>query len=235
MNFIWDIALQAERDDIPLVELFFRPSEDPSPYYEQSLPYLNQRHIENPVVEINPLMRFSEIFQYLLHPDVFFFLEEESQQFILYAFDTIVHILTEVDLCHGMTRREFYVRRVRRELRDGVFGKAAADACRLLAKEEQLAVADELLNVMQIGSSVRSFCRMMGQLFPGCFVYQVKKHPQILYVYLDKKREVSTEKRWNLVRDTFLPLDIEARVFWDVHFGILGVDITMQADRIAIF
>ena len=124
---------------------------------------------------------------------------------------------------------------IRRELQWGVYGKAAREACLTLSKEQQLAVADELLNVIQMGSCLSSFCRIMRQLFPGCFVYQVKKHPQILYVYLDKAREVSTEKRWHLARDTFLPLDIEARVFWDVHFGILGVDFTMQADKIAIF
>lgn len=235
MNFIWDIALQAERDGLPLEKLFFRPSEDPSPCYEQSLQYINQKHIQDPVVEMNPLMRFTELFQYLLHPDVFYFLEEESQQFILYAFDAIVHVLVEVDLCHGMTRREFYVRQIRRELRSGVYGRMAADACGILTKEEQLAVADELLNVMQMGSSVKSFCRIMRQLFPGCFVYQVRKHPQVLYVYLDRKREVSTLKRWELIRDTFMPIDIEARVFWDIHFGIMGVDVTMRSDAIAIF
>lgn len=235
MNFIWDISLQAERDGFPLDELFFRPSSSPSPYYEQSLEYLNQKHIDNPVVEINPLMRFSELFQYLLHPDVFYLIEERSQQFILYAFDAIVHMLVEIDLCHGMTRREFYVRQIRRELQSGVYGKNVADGCGALTKEEQLAVADELLNVMQTGSSVNSFCRIMRQIVPGCLIYQVKKHPQVLYVYLGKKRNVLSEKRWNLVRDTFMPVDIEARVFWDIHFGILGLDATMRSDAIAIF
>ncbi len=235
MNFIWDISLQAERDGFSLDKLFFRPSDDPSPYYEQSLEYINQKHIDDPIVEINPLMRFSEIFQYLLHPDVFFFLEKESQQFILYAFDAIVHVLVEVDLCHGMTRREFYVRHIRREIQSGIYGKKAADGYRVMTKEEQLAVADELLNIMQTGSGVHSFCRIMRQIFPGCFIYQVRKHPQILYVYLGRKRDVSMEKKWNLVKDTFLPIDIESRVFWDVHFGILGLDVTMKADAIAIF
>ena len=235
MNFIWDIALQAERDGFPLDDLFFQPEEKPGPYYEQSFKCLNQSHVQEARVEINPLLRFSEIFQYLLHPDVFYYLEEESQQFILYAFDAIVHVLVEVDLCHGMTRREFYVRQIRRELRDGVFGREAQEACRTLTKEQQLAVADELLNVMRMGTNLFSFCHIMRQLFPGCFIYQVRKHPQILYVYLDRERDVSLEKRWNLLRDTFLPMDMEVRVFWEMHFGILGVDVTMQSDAIAIF
>lgn len=235
MNFIWDIALQAERDGLSLDKLFFQPSEDPSPCYEQSFSCLNQSHVDEARVEINPLMRFAEIFQYLLHPDVFFFLEAENQQCILYVFDAFVHVLTEIDLCHGMTKREFYVRQVRRELLWGVYGREAREACLTLSKEQQLAVAEELLNVMQMGSCLDSFCRIMRQLFPGCFIYQVKKHPQILYVYLDRVRDVALEKRWNLLRDTFLPMDMEVRVFWEMHFGILGVDVTMQSDAIAIF
>lgn len=235
MNFIWDIALQAQRDGFPLEDLFFQPSADPSPCYEQSFTYLNQKHIRDPRIEINPLMRFSEIFQYLLHPDVFYYLEEESQQFILYAFDAIVHILTEIDLCHGITKREFYVRRVRKEFQAGVYGKKAAEDYATLDKEQQLAMADTMLNVMKMGSSIHSFCAIMKQIFPGCVIYQVKKHPQILYVYIGRERDVSLEKQWNLLKDTFLPLDIEVRVFWELHFGILGVDATMRADAIAIF
>ena len=235
MNFIWDITLRAQKNKIYLDDLFFSPTADPSPCYEQSLYYLNQKEITDPHIEINPLMRFSEIFQYLLHPDLFYYLERDSQQFILYAFDTMVHILTEIDLCHGLTRREFYVRLVRRELGGGVYGEEVAKSYALLSREEQLAVADEMLVVMQTGTSLGSFCRILKQTFPGVFVYQVKKHPQIIYIYLDCKKTVTSEKKWQLIKNTFLPIGIEERVFWDVHFGILGIGATMQMDAIAIF
>ncbi|MBR2216545.1 MAG: hypothetical protein IJ849_12440 [Selenomonadaceae bacterium] len=235
MNFIWDITLQAERDGIEAAELFFRPTEAPSPCYEQSFACLNQAHITDPNIDINPLYRFHEIFQYFLHPDVFYFLEKESQQFILYAFDAIVHWLAEVDLCHGMTKREFYVRQVRRELKAGVFGERAAKTFASLTKEEQLAVADELYQVMESGSGLDSFCRILCQLFPAAIVYQVKKHPQVIYIYLSRERDVTTNARWELLKDLFLPLGFEIRVFWDKHFGIMGVDETMRLDKIAIF
>ena len=235
MNFIWDITLRAQQNKIYLDDLFFSPTADPSPCYEQSLYYLNQKEITNPNIEINPLMRFSEIFQYLLHPDLFNYLERDSQQFILYAFDTMVHILTEIDLCHGLTRREFYVRQVRRDMQNGVYGKDMAKSYALMSREEQLAIADEMLVVMQTGTSLGSFCRILKQIFPRVVVYQVKKHPQQIYIYLDSEENVTTIQKWQLIRDTFLPIGMEERVFWDVHFGIIGVDATMRSDAIAIF
>jgi len=235
VNFIWDITLQAQRDGLPFDELFFQPEKNPGPCYEQSFTCLNETHVRDPRVEINPLYRFSDIFQYLLHPDVFGYLEKENQQFILYAFDAIVHMLTEIDLCHGLMRREFYVRKIRREFQAGVYGAGAQEAYETLDKEQQLAVADEMLSVMEAGSSLTSFCHIMRQIFPGCFIYQLRKHPQEIYVYLDRKRSVTLTKQWIFIRDTFFPFGMEVNVFWDVHFGIMGVDATMQADAIAIF
>ena len=235
MNFIWDITLRAQQNKIYLDDLFFSPTADPSPCYEQSLYYLNQKEITDPKIEINPLMRFSEIFQYLLHPDLFYYLERDYQQFILYAFDALVHVLTEIDLCHGLTRREFYVRQLRRDMQQGVYGQDFAKAYALMSREEQLSVADEMLIVIQTGTSLGSFCHIIKQIFPGVVVYQVKKHPQIIYIYLDSPKTVTSEKKWQLIRDTFLPIGMEERVFWDIHFGILGIDATMRSDAIAIF
>ena len=235
MNFIWDIALQGQRDGLPLQELFFQPSSAPSPCYEQSFDCLNEKHITDPRVEINPLYRFADIFQYLLHPDVFGNLEKDLQQFILYAFDSLTHILAEIDLCHGLTRREFYVRQVRRDIISGLYGNDTSAAYTALDKEAQLAVADELFCVMQRGSSLASFCHIAKQLFPGCFIYQVRRHPQVIYIYLDREKTVALNQKWQFLRNMFLPFDMEISVFWQHHFGIMGVDATMQLDQIAIF
>lgn len=235
MNFIWDIALQAERDKKSLDKLFFQPAKNPSPCYEQSFDSINERHVNNPLVEINPFMRFTGIFQYLLHKDVVYDLEAENKQFIFYAFDAIVHILTEIDLCHGMTKREFYVRRVRKELLYGVYGDMAQEAMECMTKEEQLKVADELYCVTEIGGSFASFCKIVKEIFPGVFIYQGRKKKRKVYVYLDRKETPELLMKWEFLRDTFLPIDMKVRVFWDTHFGIMGVDATMQTKGIAIF
>ena len=42
---------------------------------------------------------------------------------IPYYFDFVLHIWVEIDLCHGMTWREFYIRKIRCEVLDGKFGE----------------------------------------------------------------------------------------------------------------
>lgn len=235
MNCIWDIVLQAAQDDFESGKLFFKPAENFSPYYEQSFKCLNQTHVDEAEVEINPLARFAEIFEYLLHPDLLNLVYVRQRQFTFYFFDLITHILAEVDLCHGMTRREFYIRQIRRELLSGVFGEVAREGMNQLKRDKQLAVADELLRVMEVGSSIRSFCHIMKQIFADCIIYQSRAHPQRLYVYIDRRQTEQLQKQWQLIRETFLAFDVEVRVFWDKHFGILDVEETMRLDNIAIF
>ena len=109
---------------------------------------INQSCVEDTDIEINPLACFSKIFEYLLHPDVIDLIFADQKQFTLYYFDLITHILAEIDLCHGMTRREFYIRQIRRELLDGTFGKIVREGMNQLKRDKQIAIADELLCVM---------------------------------------------------------------------------------------
>lgn len=227
--------MQAAKDNFESEKLFFQPAENYSPYIEQSFKSINQTHVENIRVEINPLYRFSPIFEYLLHPDVMNLIFEDQKQFILFYFDLITHILSEIDLCHGMTKREFYIRQIRRELLDGVFGKIAREGMENLSREQQISIADELLKVFETGSSVKSFCNIMKQIFTGCIIYQDIKHPQKIYVYIGRERDEQLQKQWRLIRETFLPLDMEVREFWAEHFGILDIDETLKINSIAIF
>ncbi|MBR3747418.1 MAG: hypothetical protein IKN27_10725 [Selenomonadaceae bacterium] len=235
MNCIWDIVLRAAQDDIESMKLFFKPAKNFCPYCEQSFKIINQRRVEETEVEINPLARFSNIFEYLLHPDCLNLIYKNQQQFTAYFFDLLTHFLAEIDLCHGMTRREFYVRQIRRELLSGVFGDVAREGMEQLKREKQFAVADELLRVMEVGSSVRSFCHIMKQIFEDCIIYQGRAHPQRIYVYIGQRQTEQLEKQWQLIRETFLAFDFEVRVFWDKHFGIIDVTETMRVDNIAIF
>lgn len=216
-------------------ELFFKPAESFSPYYEHSFKNINQRHVEDSNIEINPLYRFSPIFEYWLHPDVKDLIFANQKNFISYYFDLVTHILSEIDLCHGMTRREFYIRKIRHEMLEGIFGESAREGMEQLKKDKQLAVADEMLCVMEIGSSVHSFCHIMKQIFEGCIIYQSRVHPQRLYVYIGRERDDQLQKQWRMIRETFLPIDIEIKDFWANHFGIMEIDETMKLDAIAIF
>lgn len=227
--------MQAAKDNFPSEKIFWKPADKFSPYYEHSFDCINQRTVDNREIEINPLYRFSTIFEYLLHPDVKNLIFRNQQEFISFLFDYLTHVLSEVDLCHGITRREIYIRKIRRELLDGVFGETARIGMNELSREKQISVADELLKVFEAGSSVQSFCNITKQIFENCLIYQNRYHTQRIYVYVGKERDENLQKQWDMLRETFLPIDIEVRIFWSEHFGIMGVNETMLSDKIAIF
>ena len=128
-----------------------------------------------------------------------------------------------------------YIRKIRQEMLSGIFGETVREGMEQLKRERQIAVADEFLRVIEMGSSVHSFCHIMKQVFEGCIVYQSRAHPQKLYVYIGRERDEQLQKQWQMLRETFLSLDIEIKEFWAEHFGILGINETMKIDAIAIF
>ena len=114
MNYIWEILLRARAQGLSDNELFFAQAEDCSPWYEQSFPCLNEDTVTGPVVEINSLYRFSEIFQDLLH-------NMGDSEYLRHLFDAAVHILAAQETLSGLSKRDFYVQMLKRELEGGGF------------------------------------------------------------------------------------------------------------------
>lgn len=236
MNYIWDIVLRAKQNGLTKEELFFWQAEQCSPYYEQSFPALNAKTVDRRVIEINALYRFSHIFQELLHPDIL-----QGPQyvrlidFILHLYDVIIHFLSEIDLRHGLNRREFYVHRIRRELLSGVFGKVAAEGVTVMERGLQLRIANEVLTQMQTGSNLHSFRRALMTIFPGSLLYQSNFDSSQLLLYVGQEESSDKEKQMTFLLEGFLPFGFHIKIFWQHHFGIMGVDQAMLSGEIAIF
>ncbi len=64
MNYIWDMAIKATRQDIEPETITFVPSKNCSPYMEMAFEDLNTVSLElEPMVEINPFYRFCRYLQ----------------------------------------------------------------------------------------------------------------------------------------------------------------------------
>ena len=62
MNFVWEAALCADRSGIDREDIRYTPTQGGSPYLEVMLENLNDSLLPRPVVEVNPLYRFSAVF-----------------------------------------------------------------------------------------------------------------------------------------------------------------------------
>lgn len=230
MNFIWDIVLNAKRHGTSESQLFFRPAKDRSPWYEQAFPILNEAQAKGPEIEYNPLYRFDSMFQNLLRED---FTDLPAVQ--EYIFDAISHFLVYTDLHHGLTKRAFYTRCLLREMEGGGYGPSVAAHLQAIYPDKRERLAALALTQMQTGSSLLLFRKATVLLFPDALLYQERNNPKQLLLFLADKKDERLEHHSQLIEELFLPISHRLRVFWEHHFGVIGVDVTMYADKIEIY
>ncbi|MGN6710543.1 hypothetical protein [Anaerocolumna jejuensis] len=230
MNFLWDIVLRAQSCNRREEELFFVQAEEYSPFYEQAFDYINEDCVYTNEIELNLLYRFADIFQDILAED-----GRELEEFKKYMIDVVLHILLYTDLRHGLSIREIYIRKLTEELSDGTFWREGAKVFRLISPQKQNRLATLVLSQMQTGSSLLIFRRAVLILFPDAILYQVKADRKKLLLYLQDKPEDYKKRMIQFAQDMFLPLSYNIRIFWEYHFGIIGVEGTMNIDELAIY
>lgn len=62
MNLAWEAALSAGQSGIGREDIRYMPTKNGSPYIEIIFENLNETAVMQPVVELNPLYRFSALF-----------------------------------------------------------------------------------------------------------------------------------------------------------------------------
>ena len=235
MNFMWDMALRAYEQGKDEEELFFAQAEEYSPFYEQSFPCINERSVETNVIGLNLLYRFADIFQEILAPETLGLGEGEYAQFCRYLTDAALHTILYTDLRHGLTRRELYIHKILEELRDGTFWKGTMADFGMIGRAEQGRFAALVLRQMETGSSLQIFRKGILVLYPDAMLYQIKKEPKKLLLYIRYPKTEEREHQLRFVQDMFLPIGFELRVFWQYHFGIIGAEGTMKLDKMALY
>ena len=235
MNFMWDIALRAYEQGMEEQELFFAHADECSPFFEQSFSCLNETGVPGHVVELNLLYRFADIFQELLSPEGMGLEEGEYVQFCRYFTDAALHAILYTDLRYGLTRRDIYIHKIQEELKDGTFWNAMADGFRMIGISGQRRLAALALCQMETGSSLRIFRKGVLVLHPDAMLYQIKKEPKKLLLYIRGQKTRERECQLQFVQDMFLPVGFELRIFWKHHFGIIGAEGTMKLGRMALY
>ncbi|MCI8316505.1 MAG: hypothetical protein HFH74_16010 [Lachnospiraceae bacterium] len=230
MNYLWDIALRARQQGIDEKDLFFVQAQDYSPFYEQAFPCINETSINDNVIELNLLYRFAEVFQEILAPDI-----QEMPDLNRYLIDAALHIILYIELHHGIGKRDIYILRLLYELRQGSYWQEAAQHLKAVPQKDWHRVAALLLGQIQTGSSLKKFRRGLYVIYPDAVLYQIKKDSKKLLLYLKEKKTRENEEKLLLIKDLFMPVGYDLRVFWKYHFGIVGVNDAMRFEETAVY
>ena len=230
MNYLWEVFLGARLQKIEESHIRFVMAGEYSAYMEVSCPFLNQKEVEaGQVVEVNPYYRFYDIFKELYHPQM-----KEYGKLRDSVTNLIFHQLAENDTMSGMTREEYYKKLLFRDLMDGVYGTVAKEAAEMLDRNEREIVLSGLLRQYQTGSSLDIFKDMMEALIPDNIVYQSNDNFYEIFVYVGGKKNKRVETKMNFLLLMFMELPYQVDLYYEYHFGIIGMEETMQINEITL-
>lgn len=230
MNYLWEILLQAKEQRIDMDSIRFKAARTYSPYMELSEECLNVVCLEEPYeIEINPHYRFHNIFKEMFHPDV---MEYPALRDGL--FQLLMHQIGDNDIRMGMTKEEYYKKLLGAALTAKVYGEEAACAFALFKGEEKEVLLEGMLSLYRVGDSLELFRHVITALVPNCIVYNSNDNPYEILLYVGKKRQEELESKVQFILNQFVNIRYRVELYYEYHFGIIGIDETMYVDEIAI-
>ena len=231
MRELWEIVLEAKKEQIPLKDLRFVHEGKGSAYIELSLPFMNQEELQGEkVIGVNTYCRFYSIFKHMYQPD-----QKEFPYLRNSLTNLILHLLAENDARRGMTKEEYYKKLLIRDIQTGVFGKEAIQVFAHMEKEEQDKLMSGWLRSYRTGSSLAIFIDMVHSLIDNSIVYHNNDFPEELLVYTSSKTTDELEQRLQFLIELFLDIQYRVEIYYEYHFGIIGMEDTMQIDEIALY
>ncbi len=230
MNYIWEAALAADKENIPREEMQYCPVQNGSPYAEVVLENINSRGIESTQVEVNPLYRFAKEFSSVFDRNL-----EGYEQTRNLFFDIVMHYMVQADLRQGLSKQEYCLRFLLMDLLDGVCGSQAAQAILCFEKKKLYRLLCMIFKLYQCGSSILLFREVMRDMYPDSFVYVSNDRIRQVLVYIGVEETEVERIRMGFLQDLFLPIYFEVFLFWEHHFGIIGIEETMKIEDMVLF
>lgn len=230
MNYAWEAALSADQAGIPREEIRYIPVANGSPYTEITMENINSRGLKNKAVEMNPLYRFSNEFSALFDRNLEGY--EKTREIL---FDAVMQYFVQLDLRQGLSKQEYALRFVLKDLLEGVCGSQAARVTRQYEKEKIRRLLRLILKLYQCGSSIYLFREVMRCMYSDSLVYASNEAVRQVLVYVGVKETEGNRERLEFLEDMFLPINYQVFLFWEHHFGIMDIDETMEMDEMVLF
>ena len=102
-------------------------------------------------------------------------------------------------------------------------------------REGQELVLSGWLRSCRTGSALAIFLDMVRGMAGDSIVYHNQEHPDELLIYIRQRKTKELARRMELITRLFLDIRYQAEIFYEYHFGIIGVEETMEIGGIAIY
>ena len=233
MNYIWDLIIKAKKEEKSLQDLTFKLPEIYSSYLELSTEMLNFTDIESEI-EVNPYYRFFSIFKDLFDPN--YVQQQELREVLL---DVLMHFLGQIDLYQGMNKTEYHKLFIDRELLQGCFGREVKKGIRKFSRSEKNILINNIYKFYYTGDQIYYFKKTVKQIFKNSIVYvngeETRDNKNEILLYLGAVPNSDNQQKLEVMETLFLPIDFVTITYWQYHFGIVGVEETMNIGATALY
>lgn len=230
MNFVWEAALCADRSGIDREDIRYTPTQAGSPYLEVMLENLNDCLLTQPIIEVNPLYRFSTVFSEMFDINL-----SECKELREIFFDIYMQYMVQLDLRQRLSRKEYQIKYILKDFLSNVCQIDSRSVVLQMARGEVSQLMRLVWKLYRCGSGVQMFQEAMRILYPSSIIYENRGNTKQLLVYIGEKENEEGKMRMEYLQAVFLPINIQVCMFWDHHFGIIGIDETMIINEVVLF
>ena len=229
MTNIWEALLKADEQGFPRERIRFIQADTPSPYAEVSFSDVNRQHVNDEPVQVNAYYRYSQIFDKLLDG-----LDDYSELRDI-LFDVLVHYLAAMSTVDGLCNSEYHGRFLREDIQTGMFGRQFRQALEAFPHSQIRFVVEGMVRLYTLGSSLILFRTIMRQLYQNSIIYLDIAERRELLIYIGAKETPELKRQVDFLLALFVPFDYGVQLFWNMHFGIMGVDETMMLGEFVVY
>ncbi len=222
MQYIWELFY---KDKHP--KAYLKQTDDFSPYLEMSP--LSEEHSSDDGIEYNSFYRFEKIFL-----NMFQEMQGENELRDIF-FDVFSRFLIECDLKSGLDIETIQYRQIINELENGNYGKRVSELVQEITYEEKYKLAHYIhLARAQGGTTVYLFAKAVISMLSSGAVYRDKEKEGYIILYVGRKKNIRDVRLIELIEELLLPMEIERKLLWEKHFGLIDEQSTMIIDEILL-
>jgi len=235
MNYVWELIIKAMHQNVDEKKIHFGVfNRKTSGYMElSSVSFVSQEMLTEDMVsqvDVYPYGRFYDIFYKWTSPG------EDNPQYDMYPefdeklADILMHYLVRVDLRAGMNRREYHIKFIEKDIRDGVFGDAAGFES--FSITEKRCIAAEILNLYTTNDYMSCVKRTLNEIFPRLQILNRSGEEVIFYCGEAENEDLC--KKIKLIIKLFMPVNISTAIHWEYTYGVIGESKTIKLERFII-
>ena len=229
-QYIWNVVYEMFQKGEDINKIKFVLSEKISPYME-----INENNInyfdEDIEVEVNPFLRFNRILSGIIDVNI----KKDYEEIRKTVFNVMLHILSQIDLYEGMSKRVIINRKIVKEFEEGKYGKEIQKLINYFTETENISVANSVYDLYKCSNSMYIFEEAIKSVFKDSIVYNNKISEDKLIIFINDKGNERNKNKFRLLRKLFLPMGLKTRVYWENHFGVIGVRETLKINNTSVF